>query len=160
MTKKNIKTNTKDLLSSAPLQVKFKKLNVLAQTPSQSYPSDAGFDLVASSVEHPFGSTGIFVEICTGIAVEIPDGYMGLIFPRSSVSATNHYLRNSVGVIDSGYRGEIKLRFSPDETNTAYQIGDKVGQLVIIKLPAVELTESAELTLSTRRERGFGSSGK
>ena len=140
--------------------VKVKKLNMLSQTPSKAHSSDAGFDLVATSIEHPFGSAGIYVEVCTGVALEIPEGYVGLLFPRSSVSNTKHFLRNSVGVIDSGYRGEVKLRFSIDDSNTSYQIGDKVGQLIFMKLPDIKLIESPELSVSARREGGFGSSGK
>jgi len=140
--------------------IKIKKLNMLSELPVRAHPSDAGFDLVATSIEHPFGSAGIYVEVCTGIAMEIPEGYVGLIFPRSSVSNTKHFLRNSVGVIDSGYRGEVKLRFSIDDSNTSYQIGDKVGQILFIKLPEVELVESPELSASARKEGGFGSSGK
>jgi dUTP pyrophosphatase len=115
---------------------------------------------VATSVEHPFGSTGIYVEVCTGVAFEIPPGYVGLVFPRSSVSDTKHFLRNSVGVIDSGYRGEVKLRYSIDDSNTAYGIGDKVGQIVFMELPEIKLVESSVLSTSARREGGFGSSGK
>ena len=71
-----------------------------------------------------------------------------------------HFLRNSVGVIDSGYRGEIKLRFSMDDSSTAYQIGDKVGQIVFLKLPKVNLVQSEDLSLSSRNTGGFGSSGQ
>ena len=143
----------------APL-IKVKKLNPLAQLPEKAYSTDAGFDLVATSVEHPFGSTGIYVEVCTGVAFEIPPGYVGLVFPRSSVSDTKHFLRNSVGVIDSGYRGEVKLRYSIDDSNTAYGIGDKVGQIVFMELPEIKLVESSVLSTSARREGGFGSTGK
>lgn len=132
------------------MKVKFKKLNGLAQSPSRANKGDAGFDLVASSIEHPLGSTGVFVEICTGISVEIPTGHVGLVFPRSSITKTKHFLRNSVGVIDSGYRGEIKLRFSLDESPSSYQIGDKVAQIIFIKLPTVELIEVEELSTSDR----------
>lgn len=96
----------------------------------------------------------------TGVSLEIPEGYVGFLFPRSSISKTKHFLRNSVGVIDSGYRGEVKLRFSLDESSTSYQIGDKVGQVIFVKLPTVELTEVEELPTSARGEGGFGSSGK
>ena len=65
-----------------------------------------------------------------------------------------------MGVIDSGYRGEIKLRFSMDDSNTAYQIGDKVGQIVFLKLPKVNLVQSEDLSLSSRNTGGFGSSGQ
>lgn len=142
------------------MKVKFKKLNGLAQSPSRANKGDAGFDLVASSIEHPLGSTGVFVEICTGISVEIPTGHVGLVFPRSSITKTKHFLRNSVGVIDSGYRGEIKLRFSLDESPSSYQIGDKVAQIIFIKLPVVELIEADELSTSDRSTGGFGSSGR
>ena len=142
------------------MKVKFKKLNMLAQDPFRANGTDAGFDLIASSIEHPLGSTSLFVEVCTGISVEIPNGYVGLLFPRSSISTTKHFLRNSVGVIDSGYRGEIKLRFSLDESPTSYQIGDKVGQIIFIKLPVVELIEVEELSTSDRSTGGFGSSGR
>lgn len=141
------------------MKVKFKKLNPSAVIPSQSNPNDAGFDLTALSITHPAGSTGMYVEVCTGIALEIPKSYVGLIFPRSSISNTKHFLRNSVGVIDSGYRGEIKLRFSIDETNTCYEIGDRVGQIVFIRLPKIEMVESDSLSDSQRNKGGFGSSG-
>ena len=142
------------------MKVKFKKLHEIAKIPEQSNPGDAGFDLVATSIEYPFGSPNTYVEVGTALAAEIPVGYMGLVFPRSSISNTKHFLRNSVGVIDSGYRGEIKLRFSTDDSQTAYQIGDRVGQILFIKLPSVDIIEVEELNTSTRQEKGFGSSGK
>ena len=142
------------------MKIKVKTLNPLAQIPERAMVADAGFDLVATSVEYPPGSTGIYVEIRTGLALEIPKGYVGLIFPRSSITNTQHFLRNSVGVIDSGYRGEIKLRFSLDDSPTAYQIGDRVGQIIFMKIPPIELVESPELSNSSRNEGGFGSSGK
>ena len=142
------------------MKVKYKKLNPLAKHPAKANETDAGFDLVATSLEYPIGSTGIFVEVCTGISFEIPKGHVGLLFPRSSITKTQHFLRNSVGVIDSGYRGEVKLRFSLDESPSSYQIGDKVGQIIFIKLPVVELIEVDELSTSDRSTGGFGSSGK
>ena len=142
------------------MKVKYKKLNPLAKDPIKANKTDAGFDLVATSLEHPLGATGVFVEVCTGISFEIPKGHVGLLFPRSSITKTKHFLRNSVGVIDSGYRGEVKLRFSLDESLTSYQIGDKVGQIIFIKLPVVELIEVDELSTSNRSTGGFGSSGR
>ena len=142
------------------MKVKFKKIHEIAQIPQKANPGDAGFDLVATSIEHPFGAASPYIEAGTALAVEIPRGYVGLVFPRSSISDTKHFLRNSVGVIDSGYRGEIKLRFSIDESLTAYKIGDRVGQIIFIKLPAVEIIEAATLGTSTRQQKGFGSSGK
>tara|TARA_E500000081_G_scaffold83574_1_gene84847 strand:- start:8 stop:436 length:429 start_codon:yes stop_codon:yes gene_type:complete len=141
------------------MKVKFKKLTPNATAPSQANSGDAGYDLTASSVTYPSVSDGIFTEICTGLSFEIPKGYVGLLFPRSSISKTKHFLRNSVGVIDSGYRGEVKLRFSIDDSNTSYQIGDRVGQIVFVRLPKIELTESTDLSGSQRNTGGFGSSG-
>jgi dUTP pyrophosphatase len=142
------------------MKVKFKKLIPQAKVPERANPTDAGFDLSATSITYPSGSSGVFIEACTGISLEIPKGYVGLVFPRSSISNTKHFLRNSVGVIDSGYRGEIKLRFSVDDTNTCYQMGDKIGQIVFIKLPQIEMIESQDLSDSDRGTGGFGSTGK
>jgi dUTP pyrophosphatase len=142
------------------MKVKYKLLNEYSNPPERANPGDAGFDLKAISITYPENSSGVYIEACTGVSLEIPKGYVGLVFPRSSISNTKHFLRNSVGVIDSGYRGEIKLRFSTDDTNTAYQIGDKVGQIIFLKLPAIDLVESEELSTSERSSGGFGSSGK
>jgi dUTP pyrophosphatase len=153
------------------LEVKFKKLHPLSQTPTRANKTDAGLDLTATSIDRPY--SGVFnplktsararrrdyVEVGTGISFEIPEGYVGLLFPRSSISQTKHFLRNSVGVIDSGYRGEVKLRFSLDDGNSCYKVGDKVGQIIFIKLPTVQLTEVEELPPSERGGGGFGSSG-
>ena len=105
-------------------------------------------------------SSGLYAEYGTGIALEIPKGYVGLLFPRSSITNTKHMLKNSVGVIDSGYRGEVKLRFTPDDTNNAYMTGNKIGQILFLRLPKIELEESEELSISERNSAGFGSSGK
>jgi dUTP pyrophosphatase len=141
------------------MKVKFKKLNSSALEPTQANPGDAGYDLTASAVTYPSISEGIYIEVCTGLSFEIPKGYVGLLFPRSSISKTKHFLRNSVGVIDSGYRGEVKLRFSTDDTNTSYKVGDRIGQIVFVRLPKIELIESIDLSASQRNTGGFGSSG-
>lgn len=93
------------------MQVKFKKLHPDASVPQKAHPSDAGFDLVATS--RVFDEYGC-ATYGTGIAVEIPKGYVGLVFPRSSICKQDIFLTNSVGVIDSGYRGEIMAKFKPD----------------------------------------------
>lgn len=142
------------------LTANFKKIHPLAKNPEKAHDSDAGYDLHAVEVIHPSAeNTGKYVEFRTGICMEIPDGYVGLVFPRSSISKTKHYLRNSVGVIDAGYRGEIKLRFSYDDSSSSYMIGDKVAQIVFIKLPEILLKESNELSDSERSSGGFGSTG-
>ena len=136
------------------MKVKYKLLNSYASIPERANPNDAGFDLKATEITYP-SSSGVFIEVKTGIALEIPKNYVGLLFPRSSISNTKHFLRNSVGVIDSGYRGEIKLRFSIDDTSTCYQVGDKVGQIIFVKLPSIELVESQNLDPSHRGEGGL-----
>jgi dUTP pyrophosphatase len=144
------------------MKVKIKKLDSLATIPSYSKEGDAGMDFVAISKEY----SEDYIEYGTGLAIEIPEGHVGLLFPRSSISNTGLLLCNSVGVIDSGYRGEIKFRFkdvvkndSPSFPNE-YKVFDKVGQMIIIPYPKIELEEVEELKNSHRGENGFGSTGR
>jgi dUTP pyrophosphatase len=139
------------------MKVRFKKLSEKAVTPKYAKPGDAGMDLVATSLV----KNEIFYEYETDIAVEIPEGYVGLLFPRSSISKTKQILANSIGVVDSGYRGSLRLRFKKLDWDNGevYGIGDKVGQLVIIPYPTIELEEVSELSETNRGENGFGSSG-
>jgi len=134
--------------------LKFKKLDEAAVIPSRAHESDAGLDLVATSL----AKTDDYWEYGTGLAMSIPNGMVGLLFPRSSISKTSHSLRNSVGVIDSGYRGEIKLRMSVP-SGKLYEVGDKIGQLIILEMPMLEIEEVDELEDSERNEGGFGSTG-
>lgn len=137
--------------------VKVKRTSPLAVIPQYAKPGDAGMDLVAISATYDKASN--FVEFDTGLAFEIPEGYVGLVFPRSSISNYSMRLANSVGVIDSGYRGSVRLRFRL-EGDKAYQVGDKVGQIMIMPFPEVKLVEVSELSESQRLESGFGSSGR
>jgi dUTP pyrophosphatase len=138
------------------IKLKIKKLDDRAKIPNYAKKGDAGIDLVATTTM----SNGYFVEFGTDLALEIPEGYVGYIFPRSSISNTDHYLRNSVGVIDSGYRGEIKIRMSvPELGRKQYKNGDKIAQLIIMKLPWVDIEEVNELSETDRGEGGFGSTG-
>jgi dUTP pyrophosphatase len=138
------------------IKLKIKKLDDRASIPSYAKKGDAGIDLVATTTM----SNGYFVEYGTDLAIEIPEGYVGYIFPRSSISKTDHYLRNSVGVIDSGYRGEIKVRMSiPALGAKNYKNGDKIAQLIIMKLPWVDIEEVEELSETDRGKGGFGSTG-
>jgi dUTP pyrophosphatase len=93
----------------------------------------------------------------TGIAIEIPQGYVGLLFPRSSVSKTVLTLSNSVGVIDSGYRGSIMFKFRYPEEGPVYEVGDRVGQIIIMPYPQISFEEVEELSETERGEGGFGS---
>ncbi|CAB5221529.1 Dut dUTPase [uncultured Caudovirales phage] len=137
--------------------VKVKRTNPLAVIPQYAKPGDAGMDLVAISAT--FDKTSNFVEFDTGLAFEIPEGYVGFVFPRSSISNYSMRLANSVGVIDSGYRGSVRLRFRL-EGDKPYQVGDKIGQIMIMPFPEVKLVEVSELSESQRLESGFGSSGR
>lgn len=143
------------------LKVNFKKLNEKAVTPTYAKEGDAGLDLTA--IEYHTNFDHNYIEYDTGIAVEIPTGYVGYIFPRSSISKTSHSLANSVGVVDSGYRGSLKLRmrFDPENQDKEYTYGDKIGQLVIMPIPKIELNEvTTELSISERGEGGFGHTGR
>jgi dUTP pyrophosphatase len=140
------------------MYIKFKKLNRKATIPQRAHSCDAGMDLVAVSKET--NNEHHFIEYGTGLAMEIPNFCVGLIFPRSSISKTNLFLRNCVGVIDSGYRGEIKLRFSVDNNeNKEYDIQDKIGQLIVLELPNMKIIEAKELSNTDRGQGGFGSTG-
>ena len=139
------------------MRIRLKKLDPKAVVPKYAHYGDAAVDLVATSCwEDKYGN------LCygTGLAIEIPEGHVGLLFPRSSVSKTNLRLANSVGVIDSGYRGEIILKFDRKGfTDTLYNVGDRVGQLMLLQNPSIQFVEVLELTGSDRDTGGFGSSG-
>ena len=140
------------------MRVRFKKLSEKAVTPKYAKPGDAGMDMVATSLV----KNEVFYEYGTDIAVEIPEGYVWLVFPRSSISKTKQILANHVGVVDSGYRGEIKFRFKKLDWDNGevYEIGDKIGQLLVIPYPTIELEEVSELSETQRGSDAFGSSGK
>jgi dUTP pyrophosphatase len=140
------------------LELKIKKLHPDAVIPCYAKAGDAGMDLVA--VSEKWNEQNTMVTYDTGLSIEIPEGYVGLLFPRSSVSKTTLNLANSVGVIDSGYRGPLMLKFRYLEEGDVYEVGDRVAQLVIMKLPFVEIIEVSELSSSERGEGGFGSTGK
>lgn len=166
----------------ANIKVNIKKLVKEAVIPSYAKENDAGMDLVATSVSYDeYGN----IVYGTGLAFEIPEGYVGLLFPRSSNSKTNLYLTNSVGVIDSGYRGEVILKFQAIHhrinylsyileklfpkffeakirvyPQNKYEVGHKVGQIIILPYPQIEFLETKELSKTKRGKGGFGSTGK
>jgi dUTP pyrophosphatase len=142
------------------MEVKIKKLELLATIPTYANPGDAGMDITAISMEIVSNPDYGYIEYKTGLCIKIPEGYAGLLFPRSSISNTGMMLSNSIGVIDSGYRGEIKFRFKYIAGTKYYKVGDKIGQLVIVKTPHITLKEVEELDKTERGERGFGSSDK
>ena len=148
------------------MKVRIKKLNEGAIVPSYSKQGDAGMDLTAINISKDHVGN---ITYHTGLAIEIPEGYVGLLFPRSSICKKQQFLTNSVGVIDSGYMGEIMVKFKPVmgtydtilnlfESNE-YEIGDRVVQLLIIPYPQIEFEEVEELSSSERGHGGFGSTG-
>jgi dUTP pyrophosphatase len=145
------------------MQVRFKRLSEKAVIPSYAKPGDAGLDV--SAVYHKIDTEHNYIEYFTGLAVEIPEGHVGLLFPRSSVSKTDLALANCVGVVDSGYRGELTFRYKfAKEAYYAslkrYQDGDRIGQLVIMPYPTIEPVVSNELSDTERGTGGYGSTGK
>ena len=140
------------------MKVLFKKLVPEAVKPKFGKPGDAGADLVATVA----WATESQIVYGTGLAVEIPEGMVGLVFPRSSVRNYALSMANSVGVIDSGYRGEIMVTFNiktNHNTRELYKIGDRIAQLVIIPVPLITYAETQELSETNRGTAGHGSTG-
>lgn len=135
--------------------VKIKKVTESAIIPTKAHATDAGYDLYADSI--------VYDDCCnvaygTGVAVEIPKGYVGFVFPRSSIARTGLILSNAVGVIDSGYRGEIMAKFRRAQVlGEEYKLGERIAQLIILPYPEVEFDVVDELSES---DRGSGSYGK
>jgi dUTP pyrophosphatase len=158
--------------------MKIKKLN---KNTSISYanPGDAGADIIATSIKYDVKNDVLVYG--TGLAVEIPQDHVGLLFPRSSIRKMDLTLANSVGVIDSGYRGEISASFNiiPDydmihmqgdtpmldvEGNLqefeAYSVGERIIQLVVVPFIRVGFEEVKDLSTTVRGEGGHGSTGR
>ena len=135
------------------MNIKLKKLHKDAVVPKYAKPGDAGMDLTAVEMN----ITDNYVEYKTGISLEIPDGFVGLVFPRSSNCNKSLLLSNGTGVIDSKYRGEIMLRYK-SIGNNYYEVGDRVGQIIIMPYPQIQFDEVDELSTTERGTGGFGSS--
>ena len=141
------------------IDVAVRRLREDAHLPHQAYEGDAGFDLAAC--EHVVLEPGERAVVATGIAVEIPDGYAGFVQPRSGLAARHGVgVVNSPGLIDSGYRGEIKIVLINTDREEAFVVdpGMRIAQLVVAPVAAVRMVEVEELAVSERGARGFGSS--
>lgn len=134
--------------------IKIKKLHPDAVIPKYAHHGDAGMDVFALDFE----IKDKYVEYKTGLSFELPEGYVMLVFPRSSITDRDLIMKNCVGVLDSGFRGELKLRFKKEGENI-YGIGEKIAQLIIIPYPSIEFQEVEELSESSRGKGGFGSTG-
>lgn len=145
------------------MEIKIKKLHPEAVIPTYAKPGDAGLDLTAVA---RFIDNENNIVYSTGLAIEIPEGYVGLVFPRSSVSRRDLFMSNSVGVIDSGYRGEITIKFKMVKSrigssiHSVYNIGDRVGQIIILPYPQIEFIEVEHLSQTDRGTGGYGSTGQ
>ncbi len=155
------------------MKVKIKKLDAEAVMPAKAHPTDAGFDLVA--ISRKIDDDGCVVY-GTGLAFEIPEGYAGFIFPRSSIAKKDLILTNAVGVIDSHYRGEVTMKFKPSLALVKeprgggyvishnfdfrrYYVGDRIGQMVIMPYPEIEFEFTDTLSETDRGTGGYGSTG-
>ena len=162
------------------MEVKIKRLHKDAVIPKCAKPGDAGLDLTAIDRKLVKEDSGVeYIEYDTGLAIEIPNGHVGLIFPRSSLCSKDLILSNHVGVIDSGYRGSIKAKFKLDVTyeriadieeksvtyyrgkvlcySEIYAIGERCMQLIILPYPQIEFIEVDELSSTERGSGGYGS---
>jgi dUTP pyrophosphatase len=140
------------------MKIKIKRLHPNSVIPRYAKHGDAGMDLTATSKYYDENNNVVYG---TGLAVEIPEGYVGLVFPRSSICKKDLFLTNSVGVIDSGYRGEIMAKFKhTDNLPVEYRVGERIAQLIIIPHPYIEFELANELSESERGSGGYGSSGR
>ena len=143
------------------MKVKIKKLHSDAVIPTYAKSGDAGMDLVATSI---ISETSNQITYGLGVSLEIPYGFVGLVFPRSSIRKYDLALTNCVGVIDSGYRGELQATFNKINHHKIrvddYKVGDRICQITIIPHPTIEFEEVNELNNTERGQGGFGSTGK
>lgn len=137
--------------------VKFKKIDKNATAPFRKHAHDAGYDLTA--VRTSYDNNGNIV--ChTGIAMEIPYGFVGLIFPRSSSANKSVVMANCVGVIDCNYRGEILAKFKLFSMSNVYKPGERCCQIIILPYPAITFEEADVLSETDRGINGYGSTGE
>ena len=156
------------------MEIKIKKLKENAVIPSYAKQGDAGMDLTATSKWYDDNGNTCYG---TGLAFEIPEGYFGLLVPRSSNAKTDLRLTNSSGILDSGYRGEVMFKYRNDNFsrmdgglrnhlmmgdiafNNEYEVGDRIGQILVLPYPEIEFVEVEELSETERGEGGYGSTG-
>jgi len=142
------------------LIIEFKRLSEDARAPERANEHDAGWDLRAA--EATTIAPGERASVGTAIAVAIPEGHAGLVLPRSGLAARNGIaLVNAPGLIDAGYRGEVRVLLLNTDPREPFVIapGDRIAQLVVVDLPDVEFAEAESLAETARGAGGFGSSG-
>jgi dUTP pyrophosphatase len=142
------------------MSLRVRRLDARAVLPTRAYPGDAGLDLYA--VEDRVLEPGQRASIGTGVSVEIPEGQAGLVLPRSGLAASHGIaLVNAPGLIDSGYRGELRVLLLNTDRGQAFTVtaGDRIAQLVLVRVETPAVEEVDELAGSERGAGGFGSSG-
>jgi dUTP pyrophosphatase len=142
------------------LIVEFTRLRGEGRSPEQARDHDAGYDLFAA--ERATIAPGERGSVGTGIAVAIPEGHAGLVLPRSGLAARHGItLVNAPGLIDAGYRGEVRILLLNTDTERPFQVepGDRIAQLLITPVAGPRFVEATELTETARGEAGFGSTG-
>lgn len=143
------------------MDLRVRLLSETATPPSRAHAGDAGLDLYAA--EGATVGAGDRASVGTGLAIEVPAGHAGLVLPRSGLAARSGIsLVNSPGLIDSGYRGEVRVLVLNTDREAAFEIepGDRIAQLLIVAAAALEPVVVGELSDSDRGGRGFGSSGR
>lgn len=139
----------------------FKRLTDAAREPTRAHDGDAGFDLYAAEAARL--EPGARASVGTGIAVAIPDGHAGLVLPRSGLAARHGIaLVNAPGLIDAGYRGEVRVLLLNTDRGASFEIapGDRIAQLMITPFASPDLVELESLDETARGAGGFGSSGR
>ena len=142
------------------MTIKYKRLKENAAAPVKAHATDAGLDLTAVDITTEINECGELILVYhTGLAVEIPEGYFGMLVPRSSISKKSIGLTNCVGIIDSGYRGEVMAKFktTTNVVPAVYKVGERICQLLILPVLDVQFEEAEQLTETDRGEGGFGS---
>jgi dUTP pyrophosphatase len=143
------------------MRLAVRRLSPAATLPARSYDGDAGLDLHAA--EAAVIGPGERVSVGTGLAIEVPAGHAALVLPRSGLAARHGIaLVNAPGLIDSGYRGELRVLLLNTDRSAPFEVepGERIAQLVVVRVEAPEPVEVEELAVSERAERGFGSSGR
>ena len=142
------------------VRVPIKRLISDAQIPQTAYQGDAGVDL--RSAEHIVLKPHERAMVPTGLAIALPSGYAGFVLPRSGLAAKHGIsIVNAPGLIDSNYRGELKVILVNTDPNEAFtiEVGDRIAQLIVMPVPMIEFEQVESLPESERGESGFGSSG-
>lgn len=143
------------------MKLEFRRLSETARAPVRAHDGDAGMDLHSDEAAHL--DPGERVSVGTGIAVAIPEGHAGLVVPRSGLAARDGItLVNTPGLIDAGYRGELRVLLLNTDRDRSFKVtpGDRIAQLVLVKVESPEPAEVGELSETTRGEGGFGSTGR